>query len=228
MSYLVVVAHPDDEVLGCGATIAKLTKEGKEVNVCILSGQAQARAQRPEDDALEADTKTALDILGVKQRIIGDFPNIKFNIVPHLDLVQFIEKSIEATKADVVITHHSADTNNDHYNTSIACQAAMRLFQRRTNIIPIKEFLFMEVLSSTEWNVNTSAVPFKPNTFVEVGENNINTKIKALQAYRDVMRPFPHPRSEEVIKELAAYRGGQSGCCYAEAFESVFKCIKKF
>ena len=223
MSYLIVVAHPDDEILGAGATMAKLAAEGKEVNVCILSGQAQARTQRPEDAELEADTEHALDAIGVKQRIIGDFPNIKFNMVPHLELVQFIEQAIVTTKADVIITHHPGDTNNDHYHTSIACQAAIRLFQRRTNVIPIKEFMFMEVLSSTEWSVNTSLRRFTPNLFVEVGKDNVVKKIKALSTYRDVMRPYPHPRSAEALEGLAAYRGGQSGCCYAEAFESVFR-----
>jgi len=225
MSYLVVVAHPDDEVLGAGATISKLTKEGKEVNVCIMSGKAQARTRRPQDFELEEDTKNALDMLGVNKRIIGDFPNIKFNQVAHLELVRHIEKAIEETGADIIITHHPADTNNDHYHTSIACQAAIRLFQRRENERPLREVLFMEVLSSTEWSINTANRAFSPNTFVEVGAENIDLKIRVLETYRNVMRPFPHPRSKETIEGLAAYRGGQSGCKYAEAFESVFRRI---
>lgn len=225
MSYLIVVAHPDDEVLGAGATISKLVKAGRDVHVCILSGKAQARTQRPNDSELEEDTEHALNILGVKKRIIGDFPNIQFNIVPHLHLVQFIEKAIEVTDADTIITHHPTDTNNDHHHTSIACQAAIRLFQRRPQVQPIKEFLFMEVMSSTEWNVNTAQRAFSPNVFVEIGKENLETKISALHAYRNVMRPFPHPRSEETLSGLAAYRGGQSGTYYAEAFESVFRRI---
>lgn len=223
MSYLVVVAHPDDEILGAGATIKKLTSEGKEVNVCIMCGQANARAFRPEDNELESDMKDALKLVGVNKTIIGDFPNIKMNTVAHLDLVQFIEKAIVETKATTVITHHPSDLNNDHVQTSIACQAAIRLFQRRPEVPPMKELLFMEVLSSTEWAVDSTTQKFTPNTFIEVGKEGIEAKIKALSCYRGVMRPYPHPRSEEAIMGLASYRGAMSGTNYAEAFESVFR-----
>ena len=223
MSVLIVVAHPDDEVLGSGATIKKLSSKGEEVNVCIMCGQAAARAHRPEDDELNSDMEDALKMLGVRETIIGDFPNIKMNTVAHLDLVQFIEKAIEKTQATTVITHHPADLNNDHVQTSVACQAAIRLFQRRPEVAPIKELMFMEVLSSTEWAVDSTVSKFNPNVFVEVGACGIDDKIKALSCYRGVMRPYPHPRSEEAIKGLAAYRGGMSGCNYAEAFESVFR-----
>lgn len=225
MSYLIVVAHPDDEVLGAGATIHKLTKTNQEVNICILSGLAEARQFRPATEALNDDMQEALKLLGVHQIITGAFPNIAFNTVPHLDLVQFIEKAIQETKAEVIITHHPADLNNDHHHTSIACQAAVRFFQRRTDVKPIKDFLYMEVPSATEWSLNTSMEQFRPNTFIEVGEENIDIKIKALSMYRGVMREYPHPRSKEDIKGLAAYRGGQSGSNYAEAFESVFRRI---
>ena len=152
-----------------------------------------------------------------------NFPNIEMNNATHLSLVQFIEKAIIASNCDVVITHHPSDTNNDHMHTSMACQAAIRLFQRRAEVKPLKEFLFMEVLSSTEWSVNTSMNRFQPNTFVEVGENCLEVKINALATYRGVMRPFPHPRSAEAIKGLAAYRGAQSGTNYAEAFECTLR-----
>ena len=129
MNYLLVVAHPDDEVLGAGATMYKLAKDGNTVNVCILSGEANARNFRPATEELDEDVNNSLDILGVKRVIKGEFPNIEFNAVPHLKLVQFIEKAIGETESEVVITHHPADLNNDHLHTSLACQAAVRLFQ---------------------------------------------------------------------------------------------------
>ena len=223
MNYLIVVAHPDDEVLGAGGTMFKLSKSGENVNVCIMSGNVQARALRPADNELKDDINDSMNILGVNKYIEGEFPNIEFNTVPHLKLVQFIEKAIIETEADVVITHHPADTNNDHYHTSLACQAAVRLFQRRDDISPLKELLFMEVLSATDWSVNDGFNSFNANTFVEVGEDGIEAKIKALSAYRDVMRPYPHPRSAESLKGLAAVRGSQAKLCYAEAFQSVFR-----
>ncbi|SOC38423.1 PIG-L deacetylase family protein [Ureibacillus acetophenoni] len=226
MSYLVVVAHPDDEVLGAGATMHKLSQAGHSVNVCILSGEVNVRNFRPTLDELYEDVNNSMNILGVDQVITGNFPNIKFNNVAHLKLVQFIEAAIKKTNATVVFTHHPADLNNDHFHTSIACQAAARLFQRRSDVPSLKELLFMEVPSSTDWALNKGMNPFSPNTFIEVGENSLDKKIEALAQYRGVMRDFPHPRSKEAIKGLAAYRGGQSGMIYAEAFESVFKRIK--
>ncbi len=223
MTYLVVVAHPDDEVLGAGATMYKLAQKGHSVNVCILSGEVNARNHRPSTDELHEDVNSSMNILGVDKIIKGDFPNIEFNTVPHLKLVQFIEKAIIDTESDVVFTHHPADLNNDHLHTSLACQAAVRLFQRRPDVKPLRELLFMEVPSATEWALNKAENQFSPNTFVEVGEKSVDKKIEALAQYRGVMRDYPHPRSHEALKGLAAYRGGQAGMVYAEAFESVFR-----
>ena len=226
MNYLFVLAHPDDEVLGAGATVYKLTKEGHRCEICIMSTQAQARAFRPGDEELSADLDASIAMLGVTNKYEGDFPNIEMNTVPHLKLVQFIEQAIIDSEADVVVTHHPSDTNNDHLHTSLACQAAIRLFQRRSDVKPLKEFWYMEVLSSTEWSVNSAMNRFIPNLFIEVGEEAIDVKLAALATYRGVMRPYPHPRSAEAIKGLAAYRGAQSGCNYAEAFECVFRRVE--
>lgn len=225
MNYLVVVAHPDDEVLGAGATIHKLTAEGNTVDICIMSTEAKARAFRPEDNELNDDLNASAGMLGIRNKYEGAFPNIEMNTESHLHLVQFIEKAIAQTLPDVVITHHPSDTNNDHLHTSLACQAAIRLFQRRPEMKPLRELWYMEVLSSTEWAVNTAMNRFLPNTFVEVGKAGVEAKIGALAKYRGVMRPYPHPRSEEALMGLAAYRGAQAGCVYAEAFECVLRRI---
>lgn len=223
MNYLVVVAHPDDEVLGAGATLYKLAKEGHKVNVCILSGTVKARENRPKIKELKENIVSSSKILGIKKVMIGDFPNIEFNTVPHLQLVKMIENIITSTQAEIVITHHPSDLNNDHLHTSLACQTAVRLFQRKNDIIPVKELLFMEVPSSTDWGLNRAMNPFNPNTFMEVGEEGVIKKLEALAQYVGVMQEYPHPRSEEAIKGLAAYRGSQSGMDYAEAFECAFR-----
>lgn len=223
MNYLLVIAHPDDDVLGAGASIKKFTQNGNSVSVCIMCAKALARSFRLDDFEFNADMENSAAILGVNKLYKGNFPNIEMNSIPHLQLVQFIEQAIVESEPDIIITHHPADTNNDHLHTSLTCQAAIRLFQRRERVKPIKEFWYMECLSSTEWSVNTSMRQFTPNTFVEIGKENLDVKIKALEAYRGVMRPYPHPRSKEVIEGLAAYRGAQSGCNYAEAFECVFR-----
>lgn len=223
MNYLIVVAHPDDEVLGAGALMYAKSRKGDRVDVCILSGGAEVRHLRPGDSELEADIAGSAGVLGVHSLVKGNFPNIQLNTVPHLKLVQFIEQSIVRCQPDVVITHHPSDTNNDHLHTSLACQAAIRLFQRRPEVRPLRELWYMEVPSATEWSVNQSMQGFTPNTFVEVGEAGVEAKIRALSQYRDVMRPYPHPRSPETIRGLAACRGSQAGLCYAEAFQCVFR-----
>lgn len=221
MNYLVVVAHPDDEVLGAGATIYKLIKNGNRVAVTFMVSEAAARNDL--SSTLYIDEENALNILGVEKAYHASFPNIKMNTVPHLELVQFIEGCIEDWQADAIITHHPADTNNDHVMTSYATQAACRLFQRRDTVPGLKELLYMEVPSSTEWSCDTSSNRFIPNSYVEIDKGGVDIKIKALECYKGVMRAYPHPRSKEALMGLAAYRGAQVGCNYAEAFELVLR-----
>lgn len=225
MKYLLVVAHPDDETLGAGASMYKWTHYGNIVDVCIMCTEVKARAFRPEDNELVDDTNASNKFLGVNKIYKGTFPNIEMNTVPHLKLVQFIETAIKESEPDIIITHHPADTNNDHLQTSLACQEAMRLFQRHPEFKPLAEFWYMEVPSCTEWALNTAFNRFQPNTFVEVGKEGIEAKIRALSMYRGVMRPYPHSRSAEAIEGFAAYRGCQSGSNYAEAFEIAMRRI---
>lgn len=221
MRFLIVVAHPDDEVLGAGATIHKLIQAGNEVAVLTMANHAAARANI--SDTLADDQAKAMEILGVKKTFCGDFPNIKMNTIPHLDMVQFIEKAIEAYQVEAIITHHPSDTNVDHRETSYAAQAACRLFQRKGGIPRLKELWYMEVPSSTEWSIDSSSNRFQPNLFVEIGDEGVQVKINALSAYKGVMRDYPHPRSEKALRGLASYRGSQAGCHYAESFEVVFR-----
>lgn len=197
--------------------------DGDEVDVCIMCAEAKARAFRSSDADLEGDTDAAVSFLGVKRKFEGTFPNIEMNTVSHLKLVQFIEAAIRESEPDVIITHHPADTNNDHLQTSMACQEAIRLFQRRPEVKRVREFWYMEVPSCTEWAVNAAMNLFRPNCYVEVGMDGVEAKCKALSMYRGVMRPYPHPRSDEYIEGLAAYRGGQWGMEFAEAFEVVLR-----
>ncbi len=209
MKYLLVVAHPDDEVLGAGAVMWKWSHEGNAVDVAIMCTEAKARAFRPEDKELNDDLNASSDFLGVRKKYEATFPNIEMNTVPHLKLVQFIESTIRESEPDIIITHHPADTNNDHLQTSMACQEAIRLFQRQP--------------SCSEWAINDAMNLFRPNCYVEVGKEGVDAKCKALAMYRGVMRPYPHPRSNEYISGLAAMRGSQWGCSYAEAFQVVLR-----
>lgn len=223
MKYLFVVAHPDDETLGAGASIWKWSHTGHTVDVNIMCSEIRARTFRPKDNELKEDMEASDKFIGVNRIYADVFSNIEMNVVPHLKLVQFIETAIKESESDVIITHHPADTNNDHVQTSIACQEAIRLFQRRPEVKRVKEFWYMEVPSCTEWNIGNTMNAFNPNCFVEVGKDGVDAKIKALSMYRGIMRPYPHPRSAEYITSLAAMRGSQWGQVYSEAFEVVLR-----
>jgi LmbE family N-acetylglucosaminyl deacetylase len=222
MPVLIVVAHPDDEVLGCGGTAALLASRGEVVRSCIVAADADVRQHRPDLPDLHADTVRAQQVLGLGNHIAGGFPNIRLNTIPTVELVRFIEQAIADTGADVIFTHHPGDLNDDHLHVARATQAAARLFQRRKGIQRLRGLYFMEVLSSTEWAFAGGNDPFVPDTFCEVGEAMLLKKIAALEAYRGVMRDFPHPRSPEILRGLAAFRGGQAGMRYAEAFRTAF------
>lgn len=220
MKYLYVVAHPDDEMLGAGATIIKQLRNGDDVYVCIMNSEDDTRYYDNQGELLDDTLKCSKEI-GYTGLIVGRFPNLRFNTVEHFALVQFIEEAIEKFQPDVVMTHHPSDPNNDHVHTSLACQVAFRSGQRmRGGVKPVSALYFMEVKSATDWALNAK---FNPNTFSEVMAEDVDRKIEVLKLYENVVREHPHPRSEEAIKALAVYRGSQCGFCYAEAFELAFR-----
>ena len=220
--HLVVVAHPDDEILGFGGAGRKFVNNGDKVFPLIISAYAEMRSSRPTTEILFKNSLDANKILGFEKPIFGEFPNIRLNNVDHIDLVKFIEKYIEIITPTHIYTHHPNDLNNDHHQVSIACQAAARFFQRDKNITPLKQFSFMEIPSSTDWAFSQGSDSFKPNYFVDI-EKTIEYKLNALMCYEGVIRNSPHSRSKEAIKALSLYRGAQSNSLNAEAFQLVFQ-----
>jgi LmbE family N-acetylglucosaminyl deacetylase len=221
-SVLVVVAHPDDEVLGCGATIAALAKDGAVVRCCILSSDVDARAGHVGNERLRREIGEVHALLGLEPPVLGSFPNIRFGAVPHLDLVRFIEGAIDEHGPTTVITHHPEDLNHDHRETSLACQAAARYYQRTGGDRRLRRLLYMEVPSATDWAFRGPARGFEPDTFFELGTEHLAKKLEALERYSGVMRDYPHPRSREVVEALATLRGAQAGLDRAEAYQTAF------
>jgi LmbE family N-acetylglucosaminyl deacetylase len=220
-SVLIVVAHPDDEVLGCGGTAAQYAAAGVPVRACVLCGQAEARRHRPEVRELLAHLEAASELLGLQPPIVGDFPNLALNTVPHRDITAFIEGAMQSTRATMLFTHHPADLNDDHLHVSRSCQAAARIGHRREGFPPLSGLYFMEVLSSTDWAF-PSAAPFTPDTFVPLDDASLQRKIHALEVYTGVARPFPHSRSLQALRALAAMRGAQANVSAAEGFQTAF------
>lgn len=216
--YLLVTAHPDDELLGAGATMCKAAENGDEVYICVLNHVISTR-----DEDLVAIMRSGYQSIGIKDYMVGSFKCGGFGNEYHWTLVRFIEKAIQKFRPTDVITHHPADVNYDHYITSAACQEAVRLPQRQIGYDQkIKRFSFMEIQSSTDFSLNPSWQPFMPNHYVAVSDAHLQKKVDALALYNGVLRPSPFPRCERNIKALAAIRGSESGVLNAEAFQIAF------
>ncbi|HYI11728.1 MAG TPA: PIG-L family deacetylase [Thermoanaerobaculia bacterium] len=217
MNVLVIVAHPDDEILGCGATLLRLKNEGHRIGSVVLCSQADARVDRPED--LPRYAQEAAEMVGIEETFPCDFPNIRFNTVDHIEMVQKIEDAIRRFRPSWIFTHHPSDLNVDHRVCHEATMAAVMLPQRQTADMPttmIERVYLCEVPSSTDWALPT--VPqFQPNAYFNVA-STIDRKIAALDHFRGAMKPFPHTRSLENVRNLAYIRGARVGLESAEAF----------
>ena len=219
-SVLVVAAHPDDEVLGCGGTIARHVDQGDTVNVLIVAEGATSRSPRRNRDAdkiqLSALTKAAENashILGVSKLSILELPDNRLDSMDRLDLIKIVESYIAEYKTSIVYCHHSGDVNIDHRRVHEAVVTASRPVPGQL----VKTLYSFEVQSSTEWQPPGSSFPFQPNLFVDITDQ-WERKKAALHAYADEMRPWPHSRSIESVEHLARWRGSQVGVSAAEAF----------
>ena len=222
MRVAVIAAHPDDEVLGCGGTVARLTAEGHEVTFLILGEGATSRydgrAEAPAEEVvdLEADARAAARLVGVEDVRFGGFPDNRFDSVPLLDCVKAVEALIDSVVPAAVYTHHPGDLNIDHLVTFRAVMAATRPMAG----CPVRDVYAFEVASSTEWAFARLEPAFRPSVFVDVTET-LEAKIAAMETYRSEARTWPHPRSPEALRAGAARWGSTVGVDAAEAFELV-------
>jgi len=218
VNVLVVAAHPDDEVLGCGATIAHHAETGDAVEILILGTGALSRdgAGPGETERLAGQAAEAARILGARRARVLDLPDNRFDGVDLLEIVRRVEVEIQGLRPEIVYTHHAGDLNVDHRRTFQAVLTACRPQASGG----VRKILSFEVPSSTEWQSPTSGHGFRPNVFVDVGRT-LARKEAALAAYVDEVRPFPHPRSPEAVRALGIWRGASAGFPAAEAFELV-------
>lgn len=222
MTVLVVAAHPDDEVLGVGGSVARHAQAGRRVASVILAEGATSRSDRRStsrhrDDLreLRRAARAAADILGSEPPVLHDLPDNRMDGLELLDLVKLIEREVERVKPSLVYTHSAVDVNVDHRRVHDAVLAATR----PTPDQPVREIRFFETPSSTEWAPPPTRGGFAPTVFVDVGDT-LELKCAALAEYTTEMRPWPHPRSIEAITALARWRGASVGISAAEAFES--------
>lgn len=213
---LIVCSHPDDEILGCAGTVARLIKEGAKADTLILGEGIMSRENWTSDELkhLRDNATKANRIIGVELPIlIGDFPDNTFDAMPLLDITKEVEQVIDSIKPHTIFTHFRNDLNIDHRMTYQAVITATRPM----NDCPVRKIYSFEIPSSTEWNYPLS---FSPNIFFDITET-MHLKLEAITQYDAELREWPHPRSLIGIKALAGYRGMQAGMEYAEAFEVV-------
>ena len=217
---LIIVAHPDDEVLGCGGSIAKWSKFGHEVHVLIMAEGITSREKKRERAAhkeelsyLAQSSKKASKILGVQSLKLLEYPDNRMDSVNLLDIIKSIEEHIGKVMPEVVVTHHSGDLNIDH---RIVHQAVLTACRPQPGNI-VTRILSFEAPSATEWQSPTSRRPFVPNWFEDISDE-LELKIKALEAYHSEMREWPHSRSIKGVEYLSRWRGSSVGYEAAEAF----------
>lgn len=219
---LVIAAHPDDEVLGCGSTILRLAQEGHEVYIAILGEGITSRYKQRKDaemrevEKLKKTSRKAGRMLGAKKVFFFALPDNRFDTVPLLDVVKKIEGLITKLKPSVVFTHHSSDLNIDH---SLVHRAVLTA-TRPTAGMPVKSIYMFEIPSATEWAFGQFKPVFCPNVFYDIGQF-LDAKLEALQLYESESRNFPHPRSKETLISLSRKWGSMAGVRAAEAFELI-------
>jgi LmbE family N-acetylglucosaminyl deacetylase len=222
MKALIVVAHPDDEVLGCGGTIGRLAAEGHEIHIAVLGEGITSRYDtREEADANllavhRERCQRAADMLGAKELHIYAMPDNRFDTVPLLEVAKVVEDLISSIGPEVIYTHHGGDLNIDHTVTHRAVLTATRPVAGHV----VKEVYTFEVPSSTEWSFGQFASAFRPTVFIEMMDH-LENKIAAMECYESEAREFPHPRSPAALRAIAKRWGTVSGLNAAEAFELV-------
>ena len=223
MTVLVIAAHPDDEVLGCGGVIARYAAEGRDVHIAILGEGISARHGRRSEAAsadlhrLRDDAKAAAAALGARSVLFGGLPDNRFDEVALLDVVKQVEAWIEQMCPEAIYTHHPGDLNIDHGITFRAVLTATRPGSSGACVADLYAF---EVPSSTEWAFQRIEPVFRPTVFVDIAAG-LDAKLAAMRCYESERRHAPHPRSPEILRAAAARWGSVAGMGYAEAFELI-------
>lgn len=213
MNVVVVAAHPDDEVLGAGATLARHVRAGDDVHAVVLAEGATSRYDVRMVDELQAGGVAAAECIGLSSVRFEAFPDQRLDQIPLIDLTQHVEEVLAELRPSVVYTHFSGDVNVDHGMVAQAVWTACRPYRLRS----VKLIAAFETPSSTEWSSPIRGSEFRPNMFVDVS-GTIECKLSAMACYSSELRDYPHPRSLRALRERAAHWGSVVGTSAAEPF----------
>ncbi len=221
---LVVVAHPDDEILGLGGTINKLVNNyGCEIKVIILGegitsrGNDRKNNHKKDLEIHKSNIEKAKSFLGYQHLEYYDLPDNRFDTIPLLEIIKIIESEKLKFKPSIVFTHHGGDLNIDHQKTFEAVITSFRPIKGEI----VNTIITFETLSSSEWIPSNDKRKFNPNLFVSLDENNIKSKINSMESYYFEKREYPHPRSPKAIRLRAEMWGVTVGKNFSEAFEII-------
>lgn len=215
---LVIAAHPDDEVLGVGGTVAKLSAQEVDCHLLIVTDGSSAQYRDSDHlheiiEAKKSETNRCANLLGFKTIHYGELPDMKLDKTPHIIINQVIEKVIDEVKPDTVYTHFWGDVNRDHQEVYKSTLVAVRPVMGQM----VKEVYCYKVPSSTEWTPNKADTMFMPNYFVDI-EKFAEQKYKAFACYATELRDYPHPRSVQYLRETDKAAGLRVGLLAAEEF----------
>jgi LmbE family N-acetylglucosaminyl deacetylase len=213
MRVVAVVAHPDDEVLGVGGTLARHARDGDDVTALVLADGATSRYPEAMRDDLRTAGRLAADCLGLKEIRFADLPDQRLDEGALLDVTRVVSEHLDDLRPEVLYTHFSGDVNLDHGVVSRATWTACRPYAREG----LRELLAFETASSTEWAMPTTGERFVPTVFVDVTDT-LEVKLAAMACYASELRDAPHPRGLEALRTRAAYWGGAVGRPAAEPF----------
>lgn len=222
---MVVVAHPDDELLGLGGTMNKLISQyGTKTHVVILGEGLTSRLNNRDVSKWESELKIHKNNILTAQQFIGyhscntyEIPDNRFDTVALLDIIKIIENEKSIFKPDIIFTHHGGDLNIDHQKTFEAVITSIRPMEGEQ----VKAIITFETPSGTEWRASSDPKHFIPNLFIEISKINLNAKINGMESYEYEKREYPHPRSPKSLQILAQRWGVAVGVSYAEAFNII-------
>lgn len=226
MKILIIAAHPDDEVLGCGGTIKNYINKGEEVYLCVVTKAYTPDWTQEFIENRKKEVVCANKTLGIKKTFFLDLPTVKLDTVPQKKLNDLISECIEKVRPEILYIPFEGDINKDH---RLVFESSM-VASRPKPGISIRKILCYETLSETEWGSSRTREMkgiFIPNLYIDIFDT-LENKLKAMSCYKSELRDFPHPRSLEAIKVLAQKRGTEAGFKAAEAFILIREVIKDY